>query len=164
MLHISTAWSYWCSTRAISGALYHLEYTWLDKHRRFSVYSSSFILISFFMTIFLLWASSISLAIEFLKIAWRILLEFPEPFSRRLTGKVRDIPKSHSLTWQSLVTKIFAGFKSRCMTFAEWKNFIAHNKLYTINLMCSLEISVKTPDLRTVLKSASRYSMTKNKF
>lgn len=116
------------------------------------------------MTIFLIWRSLTSLVILCLSIESRILLELPEPFPRRLSGRVLEIPKSHSFTWQSLFINMLAGFKSRCMIFAEWQNFIEHKRLYNINLICPWEIPVKTPYLIIFFKSESSSSITMKMF
>ena len=162
-LHMSDAWSYYFSISESSGALYHLELTWLDTHLCLSFYPFN-VVASFLMTIFLICRSLSSSRILCLRMESRILLELPEPFPRRLSGKVLEIPKSQSFIWQSLFINMFAGFKSRCTTFAEWQNFIAHKRLYNINFMWSWEMFVKTPYLMTFFKSESSNSMTRNMF
>ena len=162
-LHMSEAWSYCFSIRDSSGALYHLELTWLDKERGLSFYCCK-VWPSFLITIFFIWRSLSSLLIPCLRMEFLIRLELPEPFPRQLSGNVREMPKSQILIWQSLLIKILAGFKSLCMTLAEWQNFIEHKRLYIINLMWSYEILVKTPYLMTFLRSESSNSMTKNMF
>ena len=52
-----------------------------------------------------------------------------------------DKPKSHRVTLHSSSIKMFPGFRSRCITFAEWMKLRAARQLYDIILMCS-EVSV----------------------
>ena len=119
-LHMSDAWSYCYSFIEISGALYHLELTWPDILLYFCL-TPSFISITFLLIIFLIYLSVWSFFKLYLRMESRILLELPEPFPVRLSGKLLDIPKSHIFTWQSLFIKRLAGLKSRCTTLAEWQ-------------------------------------------
>ena len=55
--------------------------------------------------------------------------------------KVRAIPKSQIFISQSWLIRMFAGFKSRCIMLAEWRNFNPQSRLQSIIRECSSESS-----------------------
>ena len=111
MLHMSTPWSYSFSIRMISGDLNHLELTWLDRH----LYFFAFLTPSFYESF-----------------SWALLA--------RLSGRDLARAKSQNFTWQKRFIRMFAGFKSLWMTFAEARNLPAHSMLYKTVLTCCCQV------------------------
>ena len=128
---MSDAQSYCFSTSEISGALYHLVPTWLDKLLTFSTLVT-FQLVNFCAIISLNAVSPLMWLRSLFNILSRILLEFPEPLPMQLLGKVLERPKSQSLMLQSSSIRMFAGFRSRCKTLEECKKRRAQSILYKI--------------------------------
>lgn len=113
-LQMSIALSYLGSIKIISGALYHLLETWGVS--------------SLFLLLFK--------SFEFLRVSiiWSQFSEIPLIWSRSLEtsvfyGRLLDKPKSQILTSQSSLVRRLAGFRSLCITLAEWRKLRAHNKL-----------------------------------
>jgi hypothetical protein len=87
----------------ISGALNHLELTWLERHLDFLDFLGRVSDVASPQTVFYLLA--------------------------RTSGRVLERPKSQNLTWQDLFIRIFAGFKSLWITLADEMKFAEHNRL-----------------------------------
>ena len=157
--HTSLAPSYCFSTRAISGALNHLELTWDDMDLFLFLFIS--LLVEIFLVImFLICWLLLSDYILLLTRESLTLLVLPLPDPSRLSGKVLEIPKSQIFTWQSAFIKIFAGLRSRWITLAEWIYLRAHKRLYRINLICSSEILTFGASFKSSLRSVSSFSIT----
>lgn len=132
-LHMSEAWSYYFSTMEISGALYHLEPTWEERHLFFSLRDC--LLFSILETITYLSCSSVYFSVKCCcPILSLILLELPLPWPMQVSGSVREIPKSHSLMLHSSSIRMFPGFKSRWMMLAACKFFTAQSRLYVTRI------------------------------
>lgn len=123
-LHISDAKSYCFSTREISGALYHLDPMWLDKHLYFLV-RSSLLLSSLSDMAYLISSLDSDSRSLFFKMLSLVRLEFPQPLPIRLFGRDLARPKSHIFTLQSASINMLAGFKSLWRMLALWRNFMA---------------------------------------
>ena len=98
-------------TREISGALYHLELTWVDIDLFLELllhfaWSERSFLVTIFLSLYL----SVMLS---LFIGFRSLLVLPDPEPVALTGRLLDSPKSQIFIWQSWLMRMFDGFKSR---------------------------------------------------
>jgi len=105
-LHISMEVSYCFSTRMISGALYHLETTWLERSLYLDILASR-----------LLRRSTAVSVLDFL------------PLGSSAVGRVLPRPKSQILTLQSTSTRMLAGLMSLCMMLELWMKFMARSIL-----------------------------------
>ena len=160
--HMSTAVSYWFSTKMSSGARYHLEATWSVNSlgrligaadSRISVISS-------------LNSYSYSDLSSILKSRSFFLRTFLRSWGLSLSDEVlSDLarPKSQIFTEQVLSISRFAGFRSLWIMLAEWRNFMAQSMLYKMVMMCcsSSMVPISTED-STFLTSQSTKSITRN--
>lgn len=159
-LHISEAVSQCFQTSEISGALYHLEPTWLEKARGFS-FLAFLLSVSFFAIALLVMNSSYSVSFS-LFIEFLILLVLPDPLPLALSGMLLASPKSHILISQSSETRIFAGFTSRCKTLHDYKNLKAQSMLYIKMIVWFYSRSTISTEFISFFKSVSTKSITMN--
>lgn len=158
ILHMSLAWSYYLSTRLISGARYHLEPTWFDmllflEHLWSMVWVSLAAIFCF---------NSLVSSIPNLITPSRSLFVLPDPCPIALSGSDLAKPKSQSLIWQFSSIRIFAGLISRCKMLAECKNFIAVSRLYSVATVWSMLKSFFSY-IKVVLRSPYIKSITINR-
>ena len=145
--------------REISGALYHLDPIWFE--RLLGLFANSSFLFYNLTAMALLQTSSPEDSRNFpcFKPSL-VLLELPLPLPTNDSGSVLARPKSQSFTSHLSLTRILAGFKSRCITFALWMNLRAQIKLYNIAYAWSSVNSTWDDLLRIYLRSFGKCSMT----
>ena len=127
-LHISEAWSYWRSTKHISGARYHLDPTWIDI-QRFTYLLFSKVSLSYNSIIAFLSRPLFLETLIYLDTRSRRCIELNPAKFIQVSGMLLDIPKSHILALQFGVNRILADLKSRCITFVSWRKHNEHNIL-----------------------------------
>ena len=165
-LHMSDAVSYLLHMREISGALYHLDPMWEERHLFSSglPYKSNslFLWAICLQIIFFNSSSLISCYKPFFKIESRIRLVLPPPLPMWQSGIVLEIPKSQIFTSHLELTRMLPGLMSLWSTFAECINLTAHRRLYMIKVRWSFVRPLSGPRAMRSAKSDSMYSITKN--